>query len=145
MVHIPYKGAAAALQDLIGGQIQLLFDAASGLINPGKTGQVRLIGVAAERRLPMLPEVPTFIEQGIAGFTGSTWAGLLAPARTPPAIIKRVSGEVSRIVQLDDVKSRLEGMGTLPAGSTPEEFAAFIDAETAKWGKVIREAKVKLD
>ena len=93
----------------------------------------------------MLPDVPTFIEQGIAGFTGSTWAGLLAPARTPPAIIKRVSDEVSRIVRLDDVKSRLEGMGTLPAGSTPEEFAAFIDAESAKWGKVIREAKVKLD
>jgi tripartite-type tricarboxylate transporter receptor subunit TctC len=145
MVHIPYKGAAAALQDLMGGQIQLLFDAASGLINPGKAGQVRLIGVAAERRLPMLPNVPTFIEQGIAGFTGSTWAGLLAPARTPPAIIKRVSDEVSRIVRLDDVKARLEGMGTLPAGSTPEEFAAFVDAESAKWGKVIREAKVKLD
>lgn len=145
MVHIPYKGAAAAMQDLMGGQIQLLFDAASGLINPGKAGQVRLIGVAAERRLPTLPDVPTFIEQGIAGFTGSTWAGLLAPARTPPAIIKRVSDEVARIVRLDDVKSRLEGMGTLPAGSTPEEFAAFIDAETAKWGKVIREAKVKLD
>lgn len=145
MVHIPYKGAAAALQDLMGGQIQLFFDAASGLISPGKAGQVRLIGVAAERRLPTLPDVPTFIEQGIAGFTGSTWAGLLAPARTPPAIIKRVSEEVSRIVRLDDVKSRLEGMGTVPAGSTPEEFAAFIDAETAKWGKVIREAKVKLD
>jgi len=145
MVHIPYKGAAAALQDLMGGQIQLLFDAASGLINPGKAGQVRLIGVAAERRLPMLPDVPTFIEQGIAGFTGSTWAGLLAPGRTPPAIIKRVSDEVSRIVRLDDVKSRLDGMGTLPAGSTPEEFAAFIDAESTKWGKVIRGAKVKLD
>lgn len=145
MVHIPYKGAAAALQDLMGGQIQLLFDAASGLINPGKAGQVRLIGVAAERRLPMLPDVPTFIEQGIAGFTGSTWAGLLAPARTPTKIIERVSDEVSRIVRLDDVKSKLEGMGTLPAGSTPEEFAAFIDAESAKWGKVIREAKVKLD
>jgi tripartite-type tricarboxylate transporter receptor subunit TctC len=145
MVHIPYKGAAAALQDLMGGQIQLLFDAASGLINPGKAGQVRLIGVAAERRLPMLPEVPTFIEQGIAGFTGSTWAGLLAPARTPPAIIKRMADEVSRIVRLDDVKARLEGMGTLPAGSTPEDFAAFIDAESAKWGKVIRDAKVKLD
>ena len=145
MVHIPYKGAAAALQDLMGGQIQLLFDAASGLINPGKAGQVRLIGVSAERRLPALPELPTFIEQGITGFTGSTWAGLLAPARTPPAIIKRVSEEVSRIVRLDDVKSRLEGMGTVPAGSPPEEFAAFIDGEIAKWGKVIREAKVKLD
>jgi tripartite-type tricarboxylate transporter receptor subunit TctC len=145
MVHIPYKGAAAALQDLMGGQIQLLFDAASGLINPGKAGQVRLIGVAAERRLPMLPDVPTFIEQGIAGFTGSTWAGLLAPGRTPPAIIKRVADEISRIVRLDDVKSRLDGMGTLPAGSTPEEFAAFIDSESTKWGKVIRGAKVKLD
>jgi tripartite-type tricarboxylate transporter receptor subunit TctC len=145
MVHIPYKGAAAALQDLMGGQIQLLFDAASGLINPGKAGKVRLIGVSAERRLPALPELPTFIEQGITGFTGSTWAGLLAPARTPPAIIKRLADEVSRIVRLDDVKSRLEGMGTVPAGSPPEEFAAFIDAETAKWGKVIREAKVKLD
>lgn len=145
MVHIPYKGAAAALQDLMGGQIHLLFDAASGLISPGKAGQVRLIGVSAERRLPALPELPTFIEQGITGFTGSTWAGLLAPARTSPAIIKRVSDEVSRIVRLDDVKSRLEGMGTVPAGSPPEEFAAFIDAETAKWGKVIREAKVKLD
>ncbi len=145
MVHIPYKGAAAALQDLMGGQIQLLFDAASGLINPGKAGQVRLIGVSAERRLPALPELPTFIEQGITGFSGSTWAGLLAPARTPPAIIKRVSDEVSRIVRLDDVKSRLEGMGTVPAGSTPEAFAAFIDAETTKWGQVIREAKVKLD
>jgi tripartite-type tricarboxylate transporter receptor subunit TctC len=145
MVHIPYKGAAAALQDLMGGQIQLLFDAASGLIGPGKAGQVRLIGVAAERRLPMLPDVPTFIEQGIAGFTGSTWAGLLASARTPPAIIKRMSDEVARIVRLDDVKSRLEGMGTLPVGGTPEEFAAFIDAESAKWGKVIKEANVKLD
>ena len=145
MVHIPYKGAAAALQDLMGGQIQLLFDAASGLISPGKAGQVRLIGVSAERRLPALPEVPTFIEQGITGFTGSTWAGLLAPARTPPAIIKRVSDEVASIVRLDDVKARLEGMGTLPAGSTPEEFTAFIEAESAKWGKVIRDAKVKLE
>lgn len=145
MVHIPYKGAAAALQDLMGGQIQLLFDAASGLISPGKAGQVRLIGVSAERRLPALPELPTFIEQGITGFSGSTWAGLLAPARTPPAIIQRVSDEVARVVRLDDVKTRLEGMGTVPVGSTPEAFAAFIDAETAKWGKVIQEAKVKLD
>ena len=145
MIHVPYKGAAAALLDLMGGQIQLLFDAASGLITPGTTGQVRLVGVAAERRLPMLPDLPTFIEQGIAGFTASTWAGLLAPARTPEAIIRRVSDEVSLIVRLEDVKSRLEGMGTLPAGSSPEDFAAFIDSESAKWGKVIREANVKLD
>ena len=136
MVHIPYRGAAAAMQDLMGGQIQLLFDAASGVIAPGKAGKVRLIGVAAERRLPMLPDVPTFAEQGVAGFTGSTWAGLIAPARTPPATVKRVADEVARIVRQDDIKARLEEMGTLPAGSTPAEFAAFIDVESEKWGKV---------
>ena len=145
MVHIPYRGAAAALTDLMGGQIQLFLDAASGHINPGKTGKVRLIGVASDKRLPALPEVPTFIEQGVAGFTGSTWAGLLAPAGTPPAIIKRVADEVAAIVRLDDLKARFEAMGTIPAGSTAAEFEAFIASETAKWGKVIRDAKVTID
>lgn len=80
MIHIPYRGAVPALTDLLGGQIQLFFDAPTGLINQGKAGKVRLIGVAGDKRLPALPEVPTFIEQGFAGFTGSTWAGMLAPA-----------------------------------------------------------------
>ena len=142
MVHVPYKGSAAALTDLMGGQIQLFMDAAQGLINPGKTGKVRLIGVASEKRLPVLPDVPTFIEQGVKGFTGSTWAGVLAPAGTPPAIVKRVADEVAAIVKLDDIKSKYEAMGTIPAGSTPAEFESFIASETAKWGKVIRDAKV---
>ncbi|MEF7616449.1 tripartite tricarboxylate transporter substrate binding protein [Aquincola sp. MAHUQ-54] len=145
MVHIPYRGAAAALTDLMGGQIQLFLDAASGLINPGKAGKVRLIGVASDRRLPALPDVPTFIEQGVAGFTGSTWAGLLAPAGTPKEIVRRVADEVARIVRMDDVKARLEQMGTVPVGGTPEQFEAFIASETAKWGKVIRDAKVTAD
>lgn len=142
MVHIPYKGASPALTDLMGGQIQLFFDAASGLIQPGKGGKVRLIGVASTKRLPALPEVPTFIEQGLAGFTGSTWAGMLAPSGTPREIVKRVSDEIAQIVRMDDVKARFDAMGTIPSGGTPEEFAAFIEAETAKWGKVIRDAKV---
>jgi tripartite-type tricarboxylate transporter receptor subunit TctC len=145
MVHIPYRGAAAALTDLMGGQIQLFLDAAQGLIQPGRNGKVRLIGVAAEKRLPVLPEVPTFIEQGLTGFTGSTWAGLLAPAGTPQPILRRVSEAVAQIVRLDDVKAKLEGMGTIPVGSSPAEFDAFVNAETAKWGKVIREAKVVLE
>ncbi|HEX2539573.1 MAG TPA: tripartite tricarboxylate transporter substrate binding protein [Caldimonas sp.] len=145
MVHIPYRGAAPALTDLMGGQIQLFFDAASGLIGPGRSGQVRLIGVASDRRLPAAPDVPTFIEQGLAGFTGSTWAGVLAPAGTPREIVKRIADEVARIVRLDDVKARLDAMGTIPVGSTPEEFQTFLDAETAKWGKVIRDAKVTVD
>ncbi len=145
MVHIPYRGAAPALSDLMGGQIELFLDAASGMIQPGKGGKVRLIGVASEQRLAALPDVPTFIEQGLPGFTGSTWAGILAPAGTPRDIVKRVADEVARIVRTDEVKSKLDAMGTIPVGSTPEEFERFIAAETAKWGKVIRDAKVTLD
>ena len=145
MVHIPYRGAAAALTDLIGGQIQLFFDAASGLIGPGKQGRVRLIGVASDKRLPALPEVPTFIEQGIADFTGSTWAGMLAPAGTPAEIVQRLADEVGRIVRSDEVRQRLEAMGTVPVGGSAQAFNEFIAAETRKWGEVIRRAKVTPD
>jgi tripartite-type tricarboxylate transporter receptor subunit TctC len=143
MVHIPYRGSAAAFTDLLGGQIHLLGDAAQGMI--GKGDKVRLLGVASEKRLPALPDVPTFIEQGVQGYVASTWAGLLAPAGTPAPILKRVADEIAAIVKMDDVKARLDAMGTIPVGSSPAEFDRFIAAESAKWGKVIREAKVSLD
>lgn len=145
MVHIPYRGAAGALTDLMGGQIDLFFDAASGLINPGKAGKVRLIGVAGQERLPVLPELPTFIEQGLKGFTGSTWIGVVAPAGTARETVQRLSAEIAQIVRQDDVKARLMAMGTVPVGSTPEEFSSFIAAETKKWGDIIRGAKITAD
>ncbi len=145
MVHIPYRGAVPALTDLMGGQIQLFFDAATGLISQGKAGRVRLIGVSSDRRLPAVPDVPTFIEQGFAGFTGSTWAGMLAPAATPKDIVKRMSDEVGRIIKSDETRARLDAMGTFAAGGSPEEFDGFIAAETAKWAKVIKDAGVKAD
>ncbi len=145
MVHIPYRGAVPALTDLMGGQIQLFFDAATGLINQGKAGKVRLIGVASDKRLPAVPDVPTFIEQGFAGFTGSTWAGLLAPSATPKDIVKRMSDEVTRIVRSDETRARLDAMGTSAAGGTPEEFDTFIAQETTKWASVIKNAGVKAD
>lgn len=145
MVHIPYRGAVPALTDLMGGQIQLFFDAASGLITQGKAGKVRLIGVASDKRLPAVPDVPTFIEQGFAGFTGSTWAGMLAPAATPKDIVKRMADEVTRIVRSDETRVKLEGMGTFAAGGTPEEFDTFIAQETSKWAGVIKNAGVTLD
>lgn len=145
MVHIPYRGAAPALTDLLGGQIQLFFDAPTGLINQGKQGRVRLIGVASEKRLPALPEVPTFIEQGFAGFTGSTWAGILAPSGTPREIVRRMSEEVSKIIRSDETRQRLDAMGTFASGGTPEEFDAFIASETTKWANVIKVAGVKPD
>ncbi len=145
MVHIPYRGAVPALTDLMGGQIQLFFDAAVGLINQGKQGKVRLIGLSHDKRLPAAPEVATFIEQGFAGFMGSTWAGMLAPAGTPRDIVKRMSEEVGRIIKSDETRARLDAMGTFGAGGTPEEFDAFIAAETSKWAKVIKDAGVKAD
>ena len=145
MVHVPYRGAVPALTDLLGGQIQLFFDAPTGLINQGKAGKVRLIGVASDRRLPAVRDVPTFIEQGFANFTGSTWAGMLAPAGTPREIVQRMSEEVAAIIRADETRAKLEAMGTFAAGSTPQEFDAFIAAETRKWGDVIRTAGVKAE
>lgn len=143
MVHIPYRGSAAAFTDLLGGQIHLLGDAAQGMI--GKEGKLQLLGVASEKRLAALPNVPTFIEQGIPGYVASTWAGMLAPANTPAPILKRMADEIAAIVKMDDVRARLDAMGTIPVGNSPAEFDKFIAAETAKWGKVIRAAKVTLD
>ena len=129
----------------MGGQIPLFFDAATGLIQPGKAGRVRLIGVAGDKRLAALPDTPTFIEQGFKDFTGSTWAGVLAPAGTPREIVQRLNAELNKLVASDEIKARLDAMGTVPGGGSPEDFNRFIDAETAKWAKVIKAAGVTAD
>lgn len=145
MVHIPYRGAAPALTDLLGGQIQLFFDAPTGLIQAGKSGRVRLIGVSSDKRLPAVPDVPTFVEQGIPGLIGSTWASMIAPAGTPRDVVKRMSDAVNAIIHSDETRAKLEAMGTFAEGTTPEACDAFISAETAKWEKVIKQAGVTLD
>lgn len=145
MVHVPYKGAAPALADLMGGQIPLFLDPPPNLIQPAKAGKIRLIGVASDKRLEALPEVPTFVEQGIPGLLGSTWAAMIAPAGVPREIIQRMSAEVGRIIRTEETRARLDQMGTTPDGGSPEECDRFIAAETAKWGKVIKEAKVTLE
>ena len=145
MVHIPYRGAAPALTDLLGGQVPLFLDPPPNLIQPAKAGRITLIGVASEKRLPMLPDVPTFIEQGIPGMVGSTWASMIAPAGTPRDIIKRMSDAVNAIIQSEETKVKLEAMGTFGEGTTPEACDAFLATETTKWGKVIRDAGVTLD
>lgn len=145
MVHIPYRGAAPALTDLLGGQVPLFLDPPPNLIQPAKAGRITLIGVASEKRLPMLPDVPTFIEQGIPGMVGSTWASMIAPAGTPRDIVKRMSDAVNAIIQSEETKAKLEAMGTFGEGTTPEACDAFLATETTKWGKVIRDAGVTLD
>ncbi len=146
MVHVPYKGASPALADLMGGQVPLFLDPPPNLIQPAKAGKIRLIGVASDKRVPALPDVPTFIEQGYPGLVGSTWAAMLAPAGVPREIVQRMSEEVARIIRSPEVTQRLEQtMGTFAEGSTPQECDAFIAAETAKWAKVIQDAQVKLE
>ncbi|PIF93371.1 tripartite-type tricarboxylate transporter receptor subunit TctC [Acidovorax sp. 62] len=146
MVHVPYKGAAPALTDLLGGQIPLFLDPPPNLIQPAKAGRIRLIGVASDKRLPALPDVPTFAEQGYPDLVGSTWAAMLAPAGVPREIVQRMSEEVARIIRSPAVTQRLETeMGTFAEGSSPQECDAFIQAETAKWARVIQAAGVKLD
>lgn len=145
MLHIPYRGAAPALTDLLGGQIQLFFDAPTGLIQAGKSGRVRLIGVSSDKRLPAVPDVPTFVEQGIPGLIGSTWASMIAPAGTPRDIVKRMSDAVNAIIHSDETRAKLEAMGTFAEGTSPEACDAFIATETAKWEKVIKQAGVTLD
>jgi tripartite-type tricarboxylate transporter receptor subunit TctC len=145
MVHIPYRGSAPALTDLLGGHIQLFFDAPTNLIQPGKTGRVRLIGVSSDKRLPAAPDVPTFIEQGLKGFTGSTWASMIAPAGTPRDVVQRMSDEVNRIIRSEETRAKLEAMGTFAEGTTPQACDAFIASETAKWATVIKNAGVTAD
>jgi len=146
MVHVPYKGASPALADLMGGQIPLFLDPPPNLIQPAKAGKIRLIGVASDKRVPALPDVPTFAEQGYPGIVGSTWAAMLAPAGVPREIVQRMSTEVARIIRSPEVARRLEqSMGTFAEGSTPQECDAFIASETTKWAKVIRDAGVVVD
>nr|MBF0683337.1 tripartite tricarboxylate transporter substrate binding protein [Pseudomonas sp.] len=145
MVHVPYRGTAPALADLIGGQIQLLLDTPSSLLPQAQGGKLRLIGFAADKRLDSAPDVPTFEEQGVKGMIASTWAGMIAPAGTPDEIVERVSKEIAEIVRSDDVKQAFDRMGIIPQGSTPAEFDQFITDETDKWGKVIKSAGVTLE
>jgi tripartite-type tricarboxylate transporter receptor subunit TctC len=146
MVHVPYKGSAPALADLMGGQISLFLDPPPNLIQPAKAGRIRLIGVASEQRLASLPDVPTFIEQGFEGFVGSTWAAVIAPAGVPQDIVQRMSTTIREIIRSKEVTEHLETvMGTFPEGSTPQECDRFIAAETTKWGKVIKDANVTID
>lgn len=146
MVHVPYKGAALAMADLMGGHIQLALDAPTTLIEQsGPKGRLNLIGVAGPARLPAIPDVPTFAEQGIEGADGSTWAAIIAPKDVPPEILERVSKVASEVIQSAEVQVVLQQMGTFPEGRTPAQTDAFLAEETAKWAQVIRQAEIRLD
>ena len=144
MVHVPYKGSAGVLADLIGGQIVVTMDNMPPYVPQVKAGKIRALAVSPARRSPALPDVPTVAEAGVPGYDSGAWFGLVAPANTPKDLVAKLSRETARILKLPDVSARLADLGAESVGGTPEQFSAHIKAEIAKWAKVIRDANVEL-
>jgi tripartite-type tricarboxylate transporter receptor subunit TctC len=144
LVHVPYKGSAGVMNDLIGGQIVVTMDNMPPYLPQVKAGKIRALAVTPAKRSPAMPDLPTVAEAGVRGYDSGAWFGLLAPARTPKEVIAKLSAETLRIIQLPDVKARLSELGAEPVGGTPDQFAAHIKSEIAKWAKVIKDANVEL-
>lgn len=145
MTHIPYKGGAPAMIDLVGGQVQVIFATVSTAISSIQGGKVRALGMTGNQRYESLPEVPTIAEAGLAGFDVNGWYGLYAPAGTPKDIITRLNAEVVKILAMPDVKARLLDAGIIATSSSPEAFAAYTQDETKRWAKVVKDANIKTE
>jgi tripartite-type tricarboxylate transporter receptor subunit TctC len=145
LVHVPYRGAPPALNDLISGQVQVMFGTMLAAVPHVRAGKLRAVAVTGPQRSIAVPDVPTFAEAGLAGYDASSWNGILVPAGTPRAIIDKLNAELVKILHAPKVLDRLESDGPIPVGNSPEEFAAHIKAEQAKWSKVIREAHVRIE
>lgn len=144
IVHVPYKGSAGVLSDVMGGQIAMTMDNLPPYLPQIKAGKIRALAVTPAKRSPALPDVPTVAEAGVPGYVSSAWFGLVAPAATPKDVISKLAAETARVVQLPDVKPRIADLGAEPVGGTPAEFSSHIKAEIAKWAKVIKDANVEL-
>jgi tripartite-type tricarboxylate transporter receptor subunit TctC len=145
MQHIPYKGTAGALQDVIGGRINVMFDVVGPLMPQVKSGLAKAIVVTAKERIPAASEVPTMTEQGVPDFVSGTWAGIIAPAGTPKEIVDRVSAEAKKALADPALREKLVEQGIVAVGSTPDEFRAFVGQEIARWRKVITDAGIKME
>ena len=145
MQHVPYKGSAPALQDLMGGQVDLMFDNLPSSMALIKGGKLRAIAVTSLSRSAALPDIPTIAESGLPGFEASSWFGLLAPAGTPPAIVAKLNAEGNKWLASSDAKDKLLAQGAIAAGGTPDDFVKHIAAETTKWAKVVKESGAKVD
>ena len=145
MLHVPYKGAAPMLTDLMGGQVQVGFDNLPSTINFVRSGKVRAIAVTTAQRWPGAPEIPTVAESGVPGYEVSGWFGLLAPAGTPPAVLKTIQQAIAEAVKQPEVNKQMLDLGALPVANTPEAFAALVQADVATWREVVKSTGVKLD
>jgi tripartite-type tricarboxylate transporter receptor subunit TctC len=142
MVHVPYKGNAPALNDLVGGHVDLVFNGLTSAIPLIRAGKLRPLAMTSLARAGALPEIPTLDELGMKGFQAVGWNGLSAPARTPPEVIARISADVLKVIRSPELIERLKVEGSDPVGNSPQQFAAFLREETARWSKVIKFAKI---
>jgi len=145
LTHVPYKGTAPAMADLIGGQVQIAFLGIPTVLPHVKSGKLRVLAVTGKRRSPELPGVPTVDEAGVPGYELSPWYGLLAPAGTPREVVVRLGEEVSRVVRAPEMKEKLAVQGAEVAGGSPEEFAALIRADTSTWSRVAKDAGIRIE
>ena len=145
MVHIPYKGRATAIPDVLGGRVTMMFDNMPSSLALVREGKLRALGVTSSSRSPAAPDIPTIAESGLPGFDAVSWFALFAPANTPKPIIDKLQSEVRRILKTPDVTKKLADNGLDPVGGTSEELAAYQKAEIIKWAKVVKESGAKAD
>jgi tripartite-type tricarboxylate transporter receptor subunit TctC len=145
LLHVPYKGGAPAINDLVGGQVHAIFEGQVVLLPHIKSGRVRALAITGMKRDPALPDVPTFVEAGLPRYDAYFWSGLVAPAGTPAEVIARLNSVLVRSLNAPDAHDALMRQGLEPAGTTPQQFAAFIAAEVERWGRVAKASGAKLD
>ena len=143
--HVPYKGSAATVNALLGGEIALTFVDSPPVVAQIRAGKLRGLAVTSPKRAPFMPEMPTAIEAGVPEFEVVLWTSLFAPAGTPDAIVRKLQGEIAKIVQLPEIRERMTAIGIDPIGSTPEELAAQLRSDLVRWTKVAHTAGVKAD
>ncbi|MEF7614426.1 tripartite tricarboxylate transporter substrate binding protein [Aquincola sp. MAHUQ-54] len=143
--HVPYKGSAPAIQDVMGGQVPMSFETALVALPQVKAGKVRALAVTSAKRTQVLPDVPTLQEAGVAGFDVASWQALWMPAGTPPAIVGKLNAELQKIIAQPETKARMDGLGLEYTPNTPEQFAEFQRAEQAKWAKIVKDGNVKAE
>jgi tripartite-type tricarboxylate transporter receptor subunit TctC len=145
IVHIPYKGGAPAIADLIAGNVQLMFESTNSIAPHVKAGRVRALAVTGERRSSSLPEVPTLIEAGVPGYEVNAWSGIITTAGVPRAVLDKLNAAVNRAILVPETRERLAQLGSEGGGGTPEEFAALIRRDSAKWAEVVRRSGARID
>jgi len=145
MQHIPYKGRASAIPDLLGGRVTMMFDNMPSSLPLVREGKLRALGVTSAKRSPAAPDIPTIAEQGLPGFEAVSWFALFAPAGTPKAIVDKLQGEAKKILESPDIAKKLAEIGLEPVGSSPEELASYQRTEIVKWAKVVKDSGAKVE